>query len=151
MKLNTAPLSSIEYGIPTIADGVYFVRMITEKVGLKPNKAGTGNNVVVAVKVVDPVVMTREGKPVENRGQFEYSRYISLVSTAEYTPDKMLKELAIALAVPADKEDFELADIQGYCKAKIVYKKAEGQYPDGNEIKGFYPIKDSDNFTPTGL
>lgn len=144
MKLNTTPLTNIELRSPVLADGSYHAQIIAKEV--KPNSAKTGNNLFLEFKVVDPILTKRDGSQVENNGNATYSRHISLVPTAKYNPDKQLKELAVALKVPADKQDFDLEDVQGYVMIKLKYKPADGQYMEGNDIVGFLPCEDT--FSP---
>lgn len=148
MKLNTAPLKDIEYGMPVLADGTYFAKIDDSKVQIKANKSNTGNNLVVPVTIISKEMFTFDGKPLENRGQIKLTMYVSLVPTTDYNPDGRLKELAVACHVPEDKQDFEVADVRGFVKVKVVYNKPQGQFGDSNSIARFLPIKDSDNFNP---
>ena len=148
MKLNTAPLQEIEYGMPVLAEGTYFGKIDNSKVALKPQKGGAGNNLIVPVTIISTDLLTFDGKPVENRGQIKLTQYVSLVKTENYNPDQRLKEIAVACLVPAEKEDFEISDIRGYIKVKVAYNKPQGQFGDSNSIARFLPIKDSDNFNP---
>ena len=148
MKLNTAPLQEIEYGMPVIAAGTYFGKIDETKIELKNNKAGTGQNLLIPVTIITKDLLTFDGRPIENKGQIKLTQYVSLVPTTNYNPDQRLKEIAVACKVPEDKQDFELTDIRGFVKVKIGYHKPEGQYGDSNSIDRFLPIKDSDNFNP---
>lgn len=147
MKLNTAPLSEIEIGVPVIAPGTYFAKIKEDKVEMKPNKDKSGNVLHIPVSIVNDVILSqKDGKELANRGQFVLTHYISMVEKNGYHPDQKLKELAVACKVPEDKQDFETSDIAGYVKVKVGYKAAEGQYQEGNFIDRVLPIKDEDNF-----
>lgn len=148
MKLNTAPLQEIDYGMPVLADGTYFAKIDDSKVQIKPNKSGTGQNLVIPITIVSKELFTFDGKPLENRGQVKLTQYVSLVPKENYNPDQRLKEVAVACKVPEDKQDFEVSDVRGFIKVKVVYNKPQGQFGDGNSIARFLPIKDSDNFNP---
>ena len=143
MKLNTQNLKNVEIGIPVITDAVYFASIM--KAEVKENKSRTGNNLFLQFRVLDPVVQTHDGREITNRGQVVLSRYISLVPTDDYDPDKNLKELAVAIGIP-EGGDLNLEDLQGKkLKLKVVYRPAEGQYNESNDVKRFLPIKPEDN------
>lgn len=144
MQLNTTPLSQIELRSPVLADGSYHAKIVKKEV--RPNTAKTGNNLFLEFQVVDPILTKLDGSQVENSGNATYTRFVSLVPTAKYDPNKALKELALALKLPADKENFELEDIQGYVIVKMKYRPAEGQYQESNDIAGFLPVEDT--FSP---
>jgi hypothetical protein len=140
MKLNTKSLAQVEIGIPIIAEGIYHAKMA--KVEVKPNKKGDGNNLVVMFKILDnPVFLHKDGAEIENKGQVVCTRHFSLVPTPDYDPDKSLKELAIAIKLPEDK-DLEVADlVDKLVMVKLSYKEASKDkntgkdYQDGNDIK----------------
>lgn len=145
MKLNTKPLKDIEYGFPVIAAGTYLVGFLPQPESMiKSNKAGTGNNLQVRIVVLDENLIKADGSKFENHGQVKLTKYISLVPTEDYNPDSMLKELAVACQVPADKEDFEISDIKGIGRAKISYRPAEKQYSEGNSVDRFYALKEGE-------
>ena len=144
MQLNTTPLSQIELRSPVLADGSYQAKIVKKEV--RPNTAKTGNNLFLEFQVVDPILTKHDGSQVENSGNATYTRFASLVPTAKYDPNKALKELALALKLPADKENFEFEDIQGYVIVKMKYRPAEGQYQESNDIAGFLPVEDT--FSP---
>lgn len=147
MKLNTKPLKDIEIGFPVVADGTYFAKVLKKDV--VPNKAGTGNNLLIQVQILDDKLIKRDGTQIENRGQLKLTRYIGLVPSDSYDPNTMIKELAIASGKDKDSEDdFDTDDIAEFLKVKLTYKAPEGQYQEGNDVSRFYPIKDTDNFTP---
>lgn len=153
MKLNTKALAEVEIGIPVIQEGVYHARL--DKVEIKPNKAGNGSNLYIMVKVLDnPVMLKSDGKEIENKGQVVCSRYISLQPSDTYDPNKILKELAVAINHPAD-QDLE----ETHLKDKIVMVKIGWQdkrkdetsgkeYPASNTIDRFTPVPAEDTFTP---
>jgi hypothetical protein len=144
MRLNTKPLKDIEIGLPIIADGIYHARL--QKAEVKENKAKNGNNLRVQLQILEPVVMTHDEKQINNMGNVIVSRYISLVETESYDPDRTLKELAVAIGVPED-EDLELEALVGKrLLVKVAYKPAEGSFGAGNDVKGFSPIKPEDTF-----
>ena len=152
MKLNRQALKDVEIGIPVIADGVYHARI--DKVEVKPNKKGDGNNLVIMFRILDnPVTLHKDGKEVENKGQVVNTRYFSLVPSDNYDPDKNMKELAVAIKLPEGK-DLELEDL----KDKVVMVKVEHKpeekdeasgktYPEGNDIRRITPLREDDNFT----
>lgn len=151
MKLNTKALAQVEIGFPIIADGVYHARI--DKVEIKQNKKGDGNNLNITFKILDnPVFLHKDAKEVENKGQVSIIRTFSLVPTDNYDPDKALKELAVAIKHPADS-DLE----ESHLKDKMVMVKIEykaptekpggGTYPEGNDVRRVTPVPDEDNFT----
>jgi hypothetical protein len=153
MKLNTKALADVEIGIPLIAEGVYHARIVKEKLQVKPNKRGDGNNLVVQYKILDnPVYLHKDGKEIENKGQVVSTRHYSLVQTADYDPDQNMKELAVAIKNPPDK-DLEVEDLgDKLVMVKIIVKPArkgdDGKdYPEGNEVQRVTPVKDDDTFT----
>lgn len=143
MILNTKKLKEVEIGIPVIADAIYFA--LVSNAEIKENKLRTGNNLVLKLKVLNPIVQSHDGRDITNRGQVVLTRYISLVETEDYDPNKNLKELAIAVGVP-EGEDLNLEDLQGKkLKLKVAYRPADGQYGESNDVKRFLPIKPEDN------
>lgn len=152
MKLNTKPLAGIEIGFPVIADGVYHARI--EKVEVKPNKTGDGNNLVVNFKVLDPTVcLHKDGAEITNKGQINMIRYFSLKPTPDYDPDKAMKELAVAIKADpeVDLNDSDLKD--KIVNISVTYKpeekdeKSGKSYPEGNNVSRVTPLKDDDTFT----
>lgn len=147
MKLNTKPLKDIEFGFPVLAAGTYFARVIGRAV--KPNKASTGNNLVLEFQILDDTIVKHDGTKIENKGQIKLTSYIGLVATDKYDPNTRIKELAVASGRDKDSEDdFDVDDIAEYMKIKVSYKAAEGQYGEGNSIDGYKPITDADQFSP---
>jgi hypothetical protein len=143
MILNTKKLKDIDLGFPVVADAVYFASIT--KAEVKENKSRTGNNLFLQFKILNPLVQSHDGRDIVNRGQVVLSRYISLVGTDDYDPDKNLKELAVAIGVP-EGEDLNLEDLLGKkLKLKVAYRPAEGQYGESNDVKRFLPIKPEDN------
>lgn len=143
MILNTKKLQEVEIGIPVIADAIYFASIT--KAEIKENKSRTGNNLVLQFKVLNTTVQGHDGREIANRGQVVLSRYISLVETEDYDPNKNLKELAVAIGVP-EGEDLNLEDLQGkQLKLKVAYRPAEKGYNESNDVKRFLPIKAEDN------
>lgn len=153
MKLNTKALADVEIGIPVITEGVYHARI--DKVEVKPNKGGDGNNLVLVVKILDnPVLTHKEGKEIENKGQIVMSRYVSLKPTPDYDPDQRLKELAVAIKHPAEA-DLEVEHLKNQMvMVKVTYRDARKddatgkEYPASNDIARFTPVKDDDTFAP---
>jgi hypothetical protein len=151
MKLNTKALADVEIGIPVIADGVYHARM--EKPEVKANKTGDGNNLVIMFRILDnPVFLRKDGKEIANNGQVVNTRYFSLKPTDNYDPDKNLKELAVAIRHPADK-DLDVEDLKDkVVMIKVEYKEAteakDGKkgYPEGNDIRRITPVPEDDTF-----
>ncbi len=152
MKLNTKPLAGIEIGIPVLAAGVYHARI--DKVEVKQNKSGDGNNLYIMVKILDSAVVSHSGKEIENKGQCVCSRYISLKPTPDYDPDQRLKELAVAIRHPED-QDLEVEHL----KDKLVMVKLSvrdarkdevtgREYPQSNELDRVSPVPEGDTFTP---
>lgn len=147
MKLNTKPLKDIEFGFPVLSSGTYYAKTTSRAV--KPNKAGTGNNLVLEFQILDPEVIKHDGTKTENKGQIKLTSYIGLVATDKYDPNSRIKELAVASGRDKDSEDdFDVDDIAEFMKLKISYKAAEGQYGEGNSIDGYKPITDADQFVP---
>jgi len=155
MKLNTKPLAQIELGFPVIHAGNYHVLIMGDKLEVKPNKAGDGNNLFIMLKVLDnPVTRFKDGESLENKGQIVVTRYISLKPTPDYDPDRALKELAVAIGHPQD-EDLELDHLRNkVCMAKISVQpkrkdEATGkEYDESNSVDRFTPIPEDDTFTP---
>lgn len=152
MKLNVKSLKDVEIGIPVVTAGVYHARF--DKVEVKPNKAGTGNNFVTMVKLLDPtIVLHKDGSEVSNKGQFVLTRHIGLVPSADYDPDQKIKEIAVAIKHP-EEQDLNVEDVSNkLCMVKVgvrLERKDEktGQtYPVSNEIERYTPIKEDDTFT----
>lgn len=139
MKLNTKPLKDIEFGFPVLAAGTYIGKCVGKEV--KPNKAGTGNNLVLEFKICDSELIKHDGTKIENKGNIQLTSYIGLVPTDKYDPNSRIKELAVASGRDKDSEDdFDVADIAEYMLLKVSYKKAEGQYQEGNSIDGYKPV-----------
>lgn len=146
MKLNTKPLTEIEYGMPVLSGNVVVFAEVV-KAEVKPNKDRTNNNLEVTFKVIDDEVLLSDGSMAKNRGNIVWKYYIALKpATDRYDPDEKLKELAVALGVPEEKEDFTLEDIKGYTKIKVKLEPASGQFPERNSISRLIPIKPEDNF-----
>jgi hypothetical protein len=152
MKLNTKNLKDIEIGRPVLSKGTYFARRRSAKI--EPNKAKTGNNLVIEFQVLNDELVTHDGNKVDNRGQCVYTRWISLVPTDKYDPDQAIKELALASGRDKDDDrDFGLEDIAEFMKIGLSVRAAgpdkDGiQRPASNDIDRFYPITPADNFTP---
>lgn len=153
MKLNVKALKDVEIGIPVIAEGVYHARL--DKVEVKPNKAGDGNNLVIMVKILDtPVHLHLDGKEITNNGQVVNTRHISLKPTDDYDPDKTLKELSVAIKL-APEADLNVEDLAGkIVMVKLGYRpetedkvNPSKKYQAQNVIERFTPIKDDDTFT----
>ena len=155
MKLNTKSLVGIEIGIPVISEGLYHARM--EDPTVKPNKAGTGQNLAIKFKVLDPVVtLHKDGSEIVNKGQIVMTRHFSMVPTPDYDPDKALKELAVAIRHP-EEADLELEDLKGkVVMIKVAYKPEQDEerggvstgkkFPEGNDVKRVSPLPEDDNF-----
>lgn len=147
MKLNVKSLAEVEIGFLVVAPGIYHARI--EKAEVKQNKAGTGNNLLVQFKVLDPeVTLHKNGSTVTNKGNVYVSRYYSLVPTQDYDPDKNLKELAVAIKLDPTA-DLTVEDLlQKIVNVKLSHKPAEGSYQEGNDVDRVTPLKDDDMFTP---
>lgn len=162
MKLNTKALAQVELGIPVIVEGVYHARIEEPRrddkgnTWIKPNKQGTGNNLVVMYRILDPLLVShKDGKEIENKGQICLSRYYSLVpnETSGYDPDKSMKELAVAIKNPPEN-DLNVEDLGNkIVMVKIGVKEEEKDektgktYPMGNEVNRATPVPDDDTFT----
>jgi hypothetical protein len=148
MKLNTKPLSDIEIGFPVLADKqVLFAKVVSK--AIKPSKNKPGSNTLhLEFQVVDPTVVKSDGTIIDNKGNLKFTYYIGFAPGPKYDPNEKFKELAVALGVPEDKEDFELEDIvEGtYLKIVIKFEPAKDSYPNRNSINGLRPILPSDNF-----
>lgn len=153
MKLNTKSLAQVEIGIPVIAAGVYHGRI--DKVEVKPNKKGDGNNLILMFRVLDPVLLThKDGKEIVNRGQIVSTRYFSLVPTDNYDPDQNMKMLAVAIKHPAT-EDLNVEDLdKKLVMLKLDVREARKddstgkEYPESNEVSRITPIPEADTFVP---
>lgn len=142
MKLNTKNLRDIEIGFTVLNDGVYFARITKAEVA--ENKARTGSNLRLQFSVLDPVVYTKEGKEVSNKGQVVLSQYISLVETPDYDPNGRLKEVAVAINLGED-DDLNVEDLQGkVVKLKVKYRPAKDGYNESNDIGRIMPVKEND-------
>ena len=149
MKLNTKSLQEVEIGMPLLAEGSYHV--IIDSAEIKPNKAKDGNNLVVVAKINDPVVLTKEGKELTNKGRFKFTRRISLKPTADYDPDTMIKELAVAVNHDVT-QDFNTEDLPGKkCMIAMVVRPAENGYPESNDVRRFTKRPDDDSFDDPAL
>ena len=143
MKLNSTNLSEIKLGQPVLAEGVYFAKL---SVAVSPNKAKTGNNLVVTAKLLDETVVRREdGEEIENKG-IKITRYISLVPTDNYNPDESLKQLALAVGME-DPSEVNTEDIDGKCtKVMLAYSPANDRFGESNDLKRFLKIVPEDGF-----
>ncbi len=153
MILNTKPLANIELGIPIIVEGVYHGRI--DKVEVKPNKRGDGNNLVVQYRILDnPVVGHKKGEAIENKGQIVNTRHYSLVATPDYDPDKNMKELAVAIKNPPEADLTVEALLNKLVMLKIEVRdkrkdEATGkEYDESNEVRRVTPVPEDDTFSP---
>jgi len=153
VKLNVKSLKDVEIGIPIIAEGVYHARI--DKVGLKENNKGDGNNLVIMYRILDNSVYGyKDGKEIVNRGQVCVTRNYSMVPTPDYDPDKAMKELAVAVKHPPedDLEDSHL--LNKIVMIKVEHKEEQKDtktgktYPEGNDVRRVTPLPDDDTFTP---
>lgn len=142
MKLNSKPLADIETGFPILAEGPYFV--VIENAEAKPNKAGTGHNMNITLKVLNPqVTKYGTGELVENNGLKLFYQF-SLVPTDKWDPDTKIRQIADAIGHPLD-EDLELHHLKGkQCKAIVKYRAAEGQYPEKCEVTRLAEIDETE-------
>lgn len=152
MKLNTKALADVEIGIPIIAEGIYHARI--DKVEIKSNKRGDGNNLVLQFKILDnPIFLYKDNKEIENRGQVVSTRYIGLVPSEKRDPNQDLKELAVAIKHPpeSDLNESDLKDklvmVKIGWKDKSKDEKSGKEYPAGNEVLRITPVPDEDHFT----
>lgn len=144
MQLNTKSLVDVEIGQPLFADGIYHCTVF--KAEVKPNKARDGQNLEVTIQPAEPVIVTKDGKELPNKGRFKLTRRISLKPTDSYDPNTMIKELAVAVGHDVTK-DFMVEDLQGKrLMVNIVVRPAEGAYPESNDIRRFSPVKEDDTF-----
>lgn len=153
MKLNTKRLQDIEYGLPVLEDKQVLFARVAEKTYGPSKKNPSSNTLKTVFQIVDPQVVKRGGDIIENKGNLKFAYYIGGTPSANYDPDSKLKELAVALGVPEDKEDFELDDIVvgTFLKIVIKFEPADGQYPDRNSVNGVRPIKPEDQFDPSAV
>ena len=145
MKLNTQPLSDVKIGQPIIADGTYFAKL---SVAVTPNKAGTGNNLVVKAKIIDDTLTRRDtNEQFKNKG-ITLTRWVSLVPSDNYNPDEAVKILALACGHEGDEVDE--ADIHDkFVKVNVGYSPATEKFNrDSNDIKKFVKITEADQFNP---
>lgn len=156
MKLNTNNLKDVEAGFLVVAAGTYFAKVTSKKV--EPNSAKTGNNLVIQTKLLDNELIRFDGEKRENKGNAIVSRWISLVKTDKYDPDRVIKELALASGrSESSEDDFNVEDIAEYLKVVVDFEpagkdpKTGKNQPDRNIISKFLPITESDNFTPPAL
>lgn len=146
MKLNTKSLTEVEIGFLVVTPGIYHARI--EKSEVKANKAGTGHNLYLMFKVLDPeVTLNKDGSIVKNKGNIIASRYIALTPADNYDPDQKIKELALAIGHDMT-QDFQESDaLNKIVNIKLSYKAAEGQYQEGNDVDRITAIKPDDTFT----
>jgi len=154
MKLNTNNLKDVEAGFLVVAAGTYFAKVTSKK--LEPNKPKTGNNLVIQVKLLDDTLIRFDGEKRENKGNALCTRWISMVKTEKYDPDRAIKELALASGRDEKSEDdFNIEDISEYLKVVLEFEPAgrvDGKnLPDRNSISKFLPITAEDNFTPPSI
>lgn len=154
MKLNQKALAEVELGIPVVAEGVYHARIVGEKVQIKPNKRGDGNNLIVQYKILDnPVILHKDGKEITNKGQIVSTRYYSLTPTPDYDPDQNMKELAVATKLPEGEdltEDYikdKLVMVKLVVKEKRRDEETGREYPISNEVQRVSPVPPDDTFT----
>lgn len=135
MPLNTKPLKDVTIGQPVVCEGDYHARL---DVVVKDNKSKSGKNLVVQCTILeDEVLDYHTEEPIKTKTGIKLTRYISLVPTENYDPDEQLKRLALAVSAPED-EDLEVEHLQGQVvRIAVVYKPAEGEYQEGNDIKAF--------------
>lgn len=150
MQLNTKSLAEVEIGIPVLAAGVYHSRIKTAEV--IENRAQTGNNLKLGFTILDSPVTKSDGVEIKNNGQAYATRYISLVPSDKYDPDKNMKELAVAIGL-APEQDLQLEDLAG----KIVNLKLSIQpartdessgrtFPESNSVDRVTVVKGDDPF-----
>ena len=152
MKLNQKALADVEIGFPVIAPGVYHARF--NKPEVKPNKLKDGNNLVLNCTILDnPLSLHKDGKQIENKGRVKLSRYVSLKPTDDYDPDERLKEIAVAIKLPAEA-DLNLEDLEnkvvmvkvGYRPEREDKDQPGKKYPESNEIERITPVPEDDHF-----
>jgi hypothetical protein len=110
MKLNTKSLVDVEIGMPVFAEGNYHA--VIDKAEVKPNKAKDGQNLEIVYSLRDPVLVTKDGKEITNKGRFKLTRRYSLKPTDNYDPDTSIKELAVAIGHDMT-QDFTVDLLQG--------------------------------------
>ena len=145
MKLNTAALSNVTLGTPVLAAGKYFARIT--KVEEKPTRDNSGTYINITCQLHGQELPLHSGGMVKNNN-FNVFRGISTKVTENYDPNRMWKELAVAVGHEGDElEDSHL--IGKDVAINLTYKAAEGSFKEGNEIARFLPIKPEDQFNPT--
>lgn len=148
MKINTVPLSQVEVGYPLFAQQTAFA--LIEKVEIVPNKAGTGNNLLVITKLVDgqELALHEDGELREAKN-LRYTTYIGLTPTEKYTEEMIAQKCKqLAVAVGFEGDDLETEHLVGqYVKVRLdVEVDTTGKYEPSNKINRFYPIKEEDGF-----
>ena len=87
IDLDNLDLSTVETGFPLLPDGI--VEVSVSEVSIKPNKAGTGQNLTIKLVTTQPMT-DLNGKAI-NPG-FPVFDLISLTPTAKYDPRPKLAE-----------------------------------------------------------
>ena len=140
MKLNTKKLDQVAYGRVVLAQGTYVARLhgVVEE-----NKSKTGHNYVLEHTILNPELVQSDGKMVQNPGMVSVTKWVGLQANEKqtYDPNRLIKELAVAAGVYSDDSDVNTEDLEGkIVLVKLKVKKAEGTFPEGNDVTGWLPL-----------
>lgn len=140
MKLNTKKLDQVAYGRVVLAQGTYVARLSGK---VEENKTKNGHNYVLEHTILNPELVQSDGKMVQNPGMVTITRWIGLQPNEKgtYDPNRVIKELAVAAGIYSDDSDVNTEDIEGkIVLVKLKVKKAEGTFPEGNDVTGWLPL-----------
>lgn len=142
--INALPLdtevSSIDTSYPRATPGTY--AMLIDSAEIKPNKAGTGENLVLKLKSTTPITQTN-GKDSFVPGAFKLTHYISLEVTEKLTAESISRSvahLAKAARVSGSLRQVlaQPSPLQGkIVDTKVRIKQETSEYPEGNEVAQF--------------
>jgi hypothetical protein len=144
LALSADPLdtdvSSIDTSFPRALPNIY--EMTVDDAQTRPNKAGTGNNLVLKLKSLSEVPTTDGG--TLPGGSFTLTHNVSLAPTEKYTPTNIAKNLAgIAQAAglsgitPRQIIDSPMLLVGKTVRVKVGIRKETAEYPESNEVKQF--------------
>lgn len=156
MKLNTTSLAAVEAGYPILAEQMVIAKFTRAEV--KPNKAQTGNNLVLECQIQDLELIRLDGSTYDNTNKLKYRSFVSLTPTESRTEEMInrdLKRLQLAIGMPEDAEDIGTDDLLSHVvQAKLSYSAprpkddsnpSAGMWPEGNNVENFQPLPEDYN------
>ena len=106
--LETVDLSTVDRSFPVIKDGSTVV-FVFDKFEPKPNKAKTGHNLIITLKLESEAQST-DGKTL--KAGFKVTDTLSLVQTDRYNPLEKLADIQLA-ALGKQQPGFKFSDYLG--------------------------------------